>query len=38
MLDCDWPQRKASFERWLAPANFDEAGRQRMRLSELNGV
>ena len=35
MLDKEWPQRKARFERWLAPDNFDEAGRQRMALSSL---
>jgi RimJ/RimL family protein N-acetyltransferase len=29
MLDSEWPARKAAFERWLAPSNFDEAGRQR---------
>jgi RimJ/RimL family protein N-acetyltransferase len=35
MLDREWPARKAAFERWLAPDNFDEAGRQRSRLNEL---
>jgi RimJ/RimL family protein N-acetyltransferase len=29
MLDSEWPARKAAFERWLAPSNFDEQGRQR---------
>lgn len=29
MLDGEWPARKADFERWLDPANFDAAGRQR---------
>ena len=28
MLDSEWPARKAAFEKWLAPANFDAAGRQ----------
>jgi RimJ/RimL family protein N-acetyltransferase len=37
MLDSEWPLRRASFERWLAPANFDETGRQRLSLSHLNG-
>lgn len=32
MLDSEWPSRKAEFERWLAPFNFDENGRQRSRL------
>jgi RimJ/RimL family protein N-acetyltransferase len=35
MLDREWPERKAAYERWLAPGNFDAAGRQRVRLSEL---
>jgi RimJ/RimL family protein N-acetyltransferase/GNAT superfamily N-acetyltransferase len=36
MLDTDWPARKAAFERWLAPENFDAAGRQRASLRDLN--
>ncbi len=28
MLDSEWPERKAAFERWLAPENFDAGGRQ----------
>ena len=35
MLDSEWPARRASFEAWLAPTNFDEAGRQRSSLSML---
>ncbi|HEY0568165.1 MAG TPA: GNAT family protein, partial [Xanthobacteraceae bacterium] len=38
MIDTDWPARKAAFERWLAPENFDAAGRQRTSLRELNGA
>jgi RimJ/RimL family protein N-acetyltransferase len=38
MLDGEWPARKAAFERWLAPDNFDAEGKQRLSLSELNGV
>src|SRR5258707_10984127 len=38
MIDTDWPVRKAAFERWLAPDNFDAAGRQRTSLRELNRV
>ena len=34
MLDSEWPARKAAFERWLAPDNFDADGRQRARLDE----
>ena len=36
MLDSEWPARKAAFERWLAPENFDATGRQRTSLSALN--
>ena len=28
MIDSEWPARKAYFERWLEPANFDVEGRQ----------
>jgi RimJ/RimL family protein N-acetyltransferase len=35
IIDADWPARKAAFERWLAPDNFDAAGRQRTSLREL---
>ncbi len=37
MLDGEWPARKAAFERWLDPANFDGSGRQRLSLAALNG-
>jgi RimJ/RimL family protein N-acetyltransferase len=37
MLDSEWPLRKANFERWLDPANFDSKGRQKESLSHLNG-
>jgi hypothetical protein len=32
-----WPECKRSFERWLAPENFDSEGRQRTSLAALNG-
>ena len=35
MLDHEWPARKAAFEAWLDPANFDEAGNQRRSLAEI---
>jgi RimJ/RimL family protein N-acetyltransferase len=35
MLDSEWPERKAAFERWLAPENFDKGGKQKKRLGEL---
>lgn len=38
MTDEDWPAARAAFERWLDPANFDGAGRQRQSLAALNGV
>jgi RimJ/RimL family protein N-acetyltransferase len=34
MLDIEWPARKAAFERWLDPSNFDEQGRQIRVLGE----
>ena len=36
MLDSEWPARRAAFEQWLAPENFDSSGRQRVSLSMLN--
>ena len=38
MLDGEWPARKAAFEHWLAPENFDAAGRQKASLGVLNGA
>jgi RimJ/RimL family protein N-acetyltransferase len=38
MLDSEWPARKANFERWLAPENFDRDGRQKTSLMALNKV
>lgn len=38
MLDSEWPLRKASFERWLAPENFAADGKQILSLRELNGA
>jgi len=32
MLDTEWPTRKAGFERWLDPTNFDADGRQKSKL------
>ena len=37
MLDTEWPARKAAFEAWLDPANFDAAGKQRKSLVQLSG-
>ncbi|WP_422366593.1 GNAT family N-acetyltransferase [Pelagibius sp.] len=35
LLDREWPQAKAAFEAWLAPANFDGDGRQKRGLKEI---
>ncbi len=35
MLDNEWPARRAAFEQWLSPDNFDAASRQRVSLSAL---
>ena len=35
MTDAEWPGRRAAFEAWLSPDNFDSAGRQRRSLAEL---
>lgn len=35
MLDKEWPARREAFETWLAPENFDAAGRQRRSLKEI---
>ncbi|MGC2661332.1 MAG: GNAT family protein [Bryobacteraceae bacterium] len=32
LLDSEWPTRKAAFERWLDPSNFDADGHQRKSL------
>jgi RimJ/RimL family protein N-acetyltransferase len=36
MLDSEWPARKAAFECWLNPSNFDADGAQKVSLSALN--
>jgi len=35
MIRDEWPYLKAAYRRWLAPENFDAAGRQRIRLVDL---
>ena len=35
ILDREWPAIKQAFEQWLDPANFDDAGRQRVSLSDM---
>jgi RimJ/RimL family protein N-acetyltransferase len=38
MTDGEWPLRRAAFEAWLTPGNFDESGRQREALSALRAL
>jgi RimJ/RimL family protein N-acetyltransferase len=38
MLAAEWPARKADFERWLAPENFDANGAQKTKLGEFQGA
>jgi len=33
ITDSEWPARKLELERWLAPSNFDDHGKQRSRLN-----
>jgi RimJ/RimL family protein N-acetyltransferase len=35
ILDGEWPALRAAFEGWLDPSNFDEAGRQTRRLTDV---
>jgi RimJ/RimL family protein N-acetyltransferase len=35
ITDGEWPVRKAAFEQWLAPDNFDGAGKQKRNLSDF---
>ena len=35
IIDSEWPAVKQALEAWLAPENFDAAGKQRRRLGEL---
>jgi RimJ/RimL family protein N-acetyltransferase len=38
ILDTEWPARKAAFQRWLDPVNFDKDGRQKTSLAALNAA
>jgi RimJ/RimL family protein N-acetyltransferase len=35
MMDHEWPSRKAAFEAWLSPDNFDAQGWQKKKLEEF---
>jgi len=37
ITDAEWPVLKTSYQRWLAPDNFDADGRQVRRLEEFRG-
>jgi len=37
ITDSEWPSRRAAFEAWLAPQNFDASGAQRRSLAEIRG-
>jgi RimJ/RimL family protein N-acetyltransferase len=38
MLDTEWPARKAAFEAWLAPDNFEANGMQKQSLFASNAA
>jgi hypothetical protein len=38
IIDSEWPRLEQAFVQWLDPANFDAAGRQRVRLSDLTAA
>jgi RimJ/RimL family protein N-acetyltransferase len=38
VIDKEWPARRAEFEQWLAPENFDEQGVQRRSLTAIRGA
>ncbi|WP_048647458.1 GNAT family N-acetyltransferase [Nitratireductor soli] len=37
ILDHEWPALKSAFDAWLDPVNFDNEGRQKVRLEALMG-
>lgn len=37
IIDSEWPAIDAAFTQWLAPENYDAAGKQRVALSSLTG-
>jgi hypothetical protein len=38
VIDTEWPALQGAFEAWLDAENFDSAGKQRSKLSELTTV
>ncbi len=37
IIDSEWPALREAYAAWLAPANFDAAGRQKENLADLTG-
>ena len=35
IIDAEWPRLKRAYQAWLAPENFDAAGKQRQGLAEM---
>jgi hypothetical protein len=35
VIDAEWPALREAYAAWLSPRNFDAAGRQKERLSDL---
>jgi len=35
IIDSEWPALRNAYERWLEPANFDAAGKQRRSLGQV---
>ena len=35
IIDSEWPALKRAYQQWLAPENFDAAGQQKRKLSDL---
>jgi RimJ/RimL family protein N-acetyltransferase len=38
VIDSEWPSLAEAYRVWLSPGNFDAAGRQKERLSDLTGL
>jgi RimJ/RimL family protein N-acetyltransferase len=38
ITDAEWPSRRAAFEAWLSPDNFDADGRQRRSLEDVRAI
>ncbi|HUY74458.1 MAG TPA: GNAT family protein [Candidatus Dormibacteraeota bacterium] len=38
IIDGEWPSRRAAFEQWLAPSNFDKHGKQLRSLTEIRAA